>query len=406
MNREIVDKIVNAVLYEGYILYPYRASSKKNQRERFTFGRVYPNEYSDAQNGREPNLMQTECLVRNESHDASLEISIRFLQPLARETGEQVWLEAIEREVKLEPVLLNAAVKHAHEFRFPNARIIDGATVRRNETICGRIELEAQLVDHSVSKIIVRIFNETSVPPDKINDRDEVLMRTFASTHTILHAPGGAFISLLDPEPQYIQLAQSCRNTGAFPVLVGDKQQQERDAMLSSPIILYDYPKVAAESAGDLFDGMEIDEILSLRVKTMTDAEKLEMRNIDEHARRILERTENLSAQHFMQMHGTMRDVRLSNEEFFNPAKKIESAKVHGADLKKGDRVRIRPKKRADIMDMAVDGKIGIIEAVEEDVEHNIHFALVLEDDPGRDLGMHRYIGHRFFYSSDEVEPI
>src|SRR6201986_946673 len=105
MNRELVNKIVNAVLYEGYILYPYRASSKKNQRERFTFGRIYPQEYSVAQNGREPCFMQTECLVRNESHDAALEIAVRFLQPLARETAEQlrhgtdsserrIWLEA------------------------------------------------------------------------------------------------------------------------------------------------------------------------------------------------------------------------------------------------------------------------------------------------------------------------
>ena len=70
MNRELVDKVVHAVLYEGYILYPYRASSKKNQRERFTFGRVYPKQYSAAQNDREPCSMQTECLVRNESHDA------------------------------------------------------------------------------------------------------------------------------------------------------------------------------------------------------------------------------------------------------------------------------------------------------------------------------------------------
>ena len=121
MNRELVDKIVNAVLYEGYILYPYRASSKKNQRERFTFGRIYPQEYSDAQNGREPCLMQTECLVRNESHDAALEITVRFLQPLARKTGEEVWLEAIEREVKLAPVPLNAPIKQVHEFTFPAA---------------------------------------------------------------------------------------------------------------------------------------------------------------------------------------------------------------------------------------------------------------------------------------------
>ena len=130
MNRELVDKIVNAVLYEGYILYPYRASSKKNQRERFTFGRVYPRDYSEAQLGREPCVMQTECLVRNESRDGVLHINVRFLQPMAREVGAfkspianllpneepsfeivpelrvdenvyQTWQEAVERSVEL-----------------------------------------------------------------------------------------------------------------------------------------------------------------------------------------------------------------------------------------------------------------------------------------------------------------
>ena len=72
---------------------------------------------------------------------------------------------------------------------------------------------------------------------------------------------------------------------------------------------------------------------------------------------------------------------------------------MHGIELKKGDRVRIRPKKRADVMDMALNGKIAIIEAVEQDVEEQIHFALILEDDPGKDLGFMRQPGHRFFYS-------
>jgi hypothetical protein len=406
VNRELVDKVVRAVLYEGYILYPYRASSKKNQRERFTFGRVYPRTYSEAQNGREPCSMQTECLVRNESHDASLETDVRFLQPLARETGEQLWLEAIERDVKLTPVSLNAPVSRTREFTFPSARTVDGETVRWNEMICGRIELETQVIDQAVSKITVRIFNETLVPADRIETQEEVIMRTFASSHTILYAASGEFISLLDPDPEYQQAAKECQNIGCWPVLVGDAATNDRDAMLASPIILYDYPKVAAESAGDLFDSTEIDEILSLRVQTMTDAEKMEMRSVDEQARRILERTENLSADHFMKMHGTMRNVSASTEDFFNPAKQIESAQVHGIELKKGDRVRIRPKKRADVMDMALDGKIAIIEAVEQDVEEQIHFALILEDDPGKDLGFMRQPGHRFFYGIDEVEPL
>jgi hypothetical protein len=433
MNRELVDKVVNAVLYEGYILYPYRASSKKNQRERFPFGRVYPNDYSQAQNGAEPSIMQTECLIRNESRDATLEVSVRFLQPAAREIGKlrdpsgfeivselkidnhlyQTWQEAIEREVTLPANSLNEPAKQLRNFEFPKSRVIEligdgrvAVMVRRNELICGRIELETQARDRTVTKITIRIFNETRVPQDKIDCQDEVIMRTFASTHTILHTCGGEFISLLDPDPQHDQLAKSCKNIGTWPVLVGDESKHERDIMLSSPIILYDYPKIAAESAGELFDSTEIDEILTLRVKTMTDEEKIEMRNVDERARKILERAENLSPEHFMQMHGTMRNVRSLSEDFFNPAKRIESAKVRGVDLRKGDRVRIRPKKRADVMDMALDGKIAIIEAVEQDVEDQVHFALILEDDPGKDLGFMRQPGHRFFYGADEVEPI
>jgi hydrogenase maturation protease len=420
MNRELVDKIVNAVLYEGYILYPYRASSKKNQRERFTFGRIYPQEYSDAQNGREPCLMQTECLVSNESHDAALEITVRFLQPLAREVcrpiapvagvtdafaQQKIWLEAIEREVKLSPIPLNEPIARSHAFKFSAAQSMDGAIVRRSEAINGQIGLETHTVDPAMVKISVRIFNETPLPAE-MDNQEAVLMRTFASTHTILHAPGGKFVSLLDPDPDCIELAGACRNIGTWPVLVGDKENHEHDTLLSSPIILYDHPQIAPESAGDLFDNTEIDELLTLRVQALTDIEKVEMQRVDEQARKILERAENLRPEQFLKMHGTLREVRKTNEEFFNPAQRRESAAVNGVTLKAGDRVRIRPKRRSDVMDIALEGKIAIIEAVEEDVDKNVHFAVVLEDDPGKDIGMMRHIGHRFFYGADEVEPL
>jgi hypothetical protein len=406
MNQEIVDQIVRAVLYEGYILYPYRASSKKNQRERFTFGRVYPRNYSDAQKGREPSLLQTECLVCNESRDASLEVTVKFLQPLARETDGQIWLEAIEREVKMPAISLNEPTEKGRDFIFAEAESSEGATTRRSHMVRGRIEVATAIVDPAVTKVCVRVFNETPMAAREIEDQNEVLMRTFASTHTSLHAPGGKFISLLEPDPQYVDLARECRNVGTWPVLVGEKEKGERDTILSSPIILYDYPQIAAESPGDLFDNTEIDEILTLRVQTLSEPEKLEMRAIDEQARKILERSESITPEQFLTMHGAMREVKKSTEEFFNPGKRLESARVCDVYLKKGDRVRIRPRRRADIMDMVLDGKIGIIEAVEEDVENNVHFALVLEDDPGRELGMQRYIGHRFFYSADEVEPV
>ena len=150
MNTALVEKVVNAVLYEGYILYPYRASSKKN-RERFTFGRVYPEDYSVAQHGAEPSVMQTECLIRNESKDALVMISLRFLHPMAREVGMlpepitempaegapdfevvpdfrvgeqlyQTWQEVVERKVELPAFPLREAWQTAHEFEFPSSR--------------------------------------------------------------------------------------------------------------------------------------------------------------------------------------------------------------------------------------------------------------------------------------------
>jgi hypothetical protein len=109
-----------------------------------------------------------------------------------------------------------------------------------------------------------------------------------------------------------------------------------------------------------------------------------------------------------LKMHGVMRATasQQPNEEFFNPSKHIAEVTVAGTTFKVGDRVRIRPKKRADVMDIALNGKVAIIESVMQDVEDQAHFALVLEDDPGRDLGMMRQPGHRFFYGADEVEPV
>jgi hypothetical protein len=443
MNPALLDKIVNAVLYEGYILYPYRASSKKN-RQRFTFGRVYPEEYSVAQDGAEPCMMQTECLVRAQSAEATLHISARFLHPMAREVGVlaesvfeldpkgepkfelvgelpigeklyQTWQEAVERTVEVPPVAVQENGPVSVGFRFPASRTLEpirheeqivAVFLRRQEALLGTIETTTTRIDEHVFKVTVRIKNQTPVPPADLENQDAIIMRTFASTHTVLHVNGGEFISLLEPPPEDAAAAAACKNLHTWPVLVGEAKQGDRDTMLSSPIILYDYPQIAPESAGDLFDGAEIDEILTLRIMTMTDAEKMEMRQVDEQARKILERTELLPDDHLLKMHGSMRGLPTAGEDFFNPTKKLQSATVNGVQLKAGDRVRIRPKKRADIMDMALDGKIAMIEAVEQDVENQVHFALVLDDDPGRDLGLLRQSGHRFFYSAEEVEPI
>ncbi|HEY5953173.1 MAG TPA: hypothetical protein VIT18_02345 [Terrimicrobiaceae bacterium] len=438
MNRALVDAIVSAVLYEGYILYPYRASAKKN-RQRFTFGRVYPEAYSVAQNGAEPSAMQTECLVQGLS--AILEINVRFLHPMAREVGRvappadrdsfesvpelrvddelyQTWHEVVERNVCAESVSVPSLVGKIESvpFRFPGSQTLEnicdstnrpaGAIRRRQESVEGRLEIAAEPVAPDVFKISVKILNQTPLATDSLDEQDAVLMRTFASTHTILRVENGEFLSLIDPPPEYKEAATACKNIGAWPVLVGEEERRDRDAMISSPIILYDYPKIAPESPGDLFDAAEIDEILSLRILTMTDDEKREMRLVDQQARRILERTESLPAQDFLKMHGVLRDLHQPGEDFFNPATRIGSVLVRGVNLQAGSRVRICPRGRADVMDMALAGKIAVIEALECDAEDRIQLALVLEDDPGKDLGMMRQPGHRFFYGIDEVEPV
>lgn len=333
MNLKLVERIVNALLYEGYILYPYRASAVKNQR-RWNFGVIYPQDYSLSQGGAEASSMQTECLLLGDRR-AKLDVKIRFLHLLARtavaelhaaepvEIGATIpasWQEAVEREVDAPGIDLSEIVAEPRRmtFAFPAMReatpLLDsggqavGVIARRQQFIEGTVEVAAERAGDGLFKVAVRILNLTP-PEDACNEsRDEALMRSLISTHTILGVRRGEFVSLLDPPEAFREAAAGCRNIGAWPALVGE--EGERDCLLSSPIILYDYPQVAPESAGDFYDGTEIDELLTLRVMTMTDQEKQEMRLVDERARQILERTETLSPERLMKLHGAVRSLR------------------------------------------------------------------------------------------------
>lgn len=353
MNLDRVEKIANAVLYEGYILYPYRSSSVKNQ-QRWNFGALCPRSYSEAQGGTEACAMQTECLIVGDER-TTFDVKVRFLHLLAREVGRlttplpelpegaetdfqtvaalevggqiyQTWQEAVEREVSLPRINLHDLVAEGrrqaftfssnHEtepLREPDGQVV-GVLVRRQQAIEGSVELAAERVGGGLCKVSVRILNGTALEDAPRKSRDEALMRSLVSTHTILGVGdgGGEFVSLLEPPAEFQEIAASCRNTGTWPVLVGE--EGACDLLLSSPIILYDYPQIAPESAGDLFDGTEIDEILTLRIMTLTDEEKREMRGVDESARRMLERTEQMPAEQLMKLHGAMRAVRPRGE--------------------------------------------------------------------------------------------
>jgi hypothetical protein len=85
---------------------------------------------------------------------------------------------------------------------------------------------------------------------------------------------------------------------------------------------------------------------------------------------------------------------------------RLDCVRIFGVDVHTGDRVRLWPQKNADIMDLALKGQVAIVEAIEQDFDDKIHLAVVLEDDPGRELGMLRQPGHRFFFSPEEIEPL
>lgn len=302
MNLSAVEKIANAVLYEGYILYPYRPSSVKNQ-QRFNFGVLYPRAYCELQSGAEAWEMRTECLVEG-APSTTVEVKVRFLQMAERES----WQEGKERDATIPPATLESLVEQPHrrEFLMMSGEDAEG---RVCETIHGELELRAvHCEDAEAFKVTAQIRNLVDLEAAAGLTRDAVLLRSMISVHSILHVTGGEFISLLDPPERFQSAAAFCRNSGTWPVLAGEEGQ--RDLVLASPIILYDYPQIAPESAGDLCDATEIDEILALRILTMTDAEKLEMRTSDDRARRILERTEALPPEHFQKLHGALRSLK------------------------------------------------------------------------------------------------
>src|SRR5580704_17203488 len=84
----------------------------------------------------------------------------------------------------------------------------------------------------------------------------------------------------------------------------------------------------------------------------------------------------------------------------------VQSIEVRGVHIARGDRVRLRPKAGGDVFDLALDGKIAAIESIEQDYEGNVHVCVVVDDDPGRDIGLMRQPGHRFFFSPNELEPV
>lgn len=302
MNFASVEKIAAAVLYEGYILYPYRPSAIKN-RQRWNFGTLYPRIYAEGQRPPESFSLISECLLVSDLN-TSLDIKINFLQILPQSpVSPQLtdpslnWDEAVERTYS------HADLSLSNLLTAPLSLKIEPAP-----DLAVSLTISAQILPSTTCRLHLELQNISSLSSGAAARRDEALPRALVSAHLLLGLTGGEFISLLEPPDLYAADAMACSNTGVFPVLAGD--EPDRFILLLSPIILYDYPKTSPESAGDFFDGTEMDEMLTLRVLTLTDTEKEEMRNGDPRVRRILERTESLTEENMMKTHGIVRAIR------------------------------------------------------------------------------------------------
>jgi hypothetical protein len=449
---ETAHAVADAVLYEGYVLYPYRASSRKNQA-RFQWGVLTPRAFSDT-DGSERWHMRTECLVAPGISPA-VSVRVRCLHTQRRriervrdgefEAADSLevdgtlhvdWDEAVDEIVDVTPfpLLFDGQSERIETFSFDGGteseeiRAADGSVVgrflRHREPITGLVRVAANRPDAESPylRVAVTVENTTAWIRSGVH-RDDAMPLSLISVHTMLAVDGGKFVSLLDPPDDAGRAALACHSDGSFPVLIGDDE-----VVLSSPIILYDHPEVAPQSPGDLYDSLEIDEILALRVMTLTDGEKSEARGTDPRAAAIIDRCDDMSAETLSALHGQMRPVRGPEtgadgleqfEEFeltggpavpwwdpevdasFDPW--TETVWIGGVEVTKGTAVWLRPSHRADAQDIFLAGLAATVAGVFTDVDGDQHVAVTVDDDPATEEL--QWQGRYLFFHVDEVEP-
>jgi hypothetical protein len=417
--------VADAVLYEGYLLYPYRASSDKN-RARWQFGVLGPPGAVDRGLG-EPDTMTLQTILTGVGPGSSVDVHLRFLQLQHRQVldahGTEVeslqvgdravltWDEAVEQEVVVTADLAAAvpcapvAVAGGEEVeRLPGG----GSVVRRRRPLRAVVAVGTERHGR-FTRLSVTVRNDH---PDRPATPEDATGTSLLGAHLLVVADGCRFVSTVDPPAEARQVADGLRQDRCWPFLAGD--EGDTDLLLGSPIILYDHPQVAAESPGALFDATEIDEILTLRVMTMTDAEKAEARATDPKAAAIIDRCDALSPADLQQLHGVFRDPHgpTGSDEppWWDPGEDAsvdpgtDTVLVGGVRVGSGSRVRLHPSRRADAQDLFLDGRAARVTGVLFDVDGGTHVAVVLEDDPAADL--HEWYGRYSYFAPDEIEPL
>jgi hypothetical protein len=424
--------VADAVLYEGYLLYPYRGTSTKNQ-SRWQFGVLGPPGAADAGVG-EDDTLSAQFLVDGAQ---ALTLVVRFLQLQRRQVQREIqggfepvqelaggaeswmtWDEAIECETSFGPLTFETFDAEALTLPVlaPAGTEVEpvggGRLVRDRCEVSGALTVSSE-PDGALRRVSVRVQNIGATATGK----DDSIARSMIGTHVIAEVVGGQFVSLLEPPPEAGDAASRCRQHRCFPVLAGPPGTQ--DTLLNSPIILYDHPEIAEQSGTALFDCTEIDEILTLRVMTMTDEEKAQARATDPRAARIIDQCDEMTPEAMARLHGVLRDPHADTGlvpeipegvDWWDPLAdnavrpELDAVLVNGVRVARGSRVRLRPRRNADAQDIFVAGKTARVTSVHEDVEGNKHVAVVVDDDPAAEL--HEWYGRYLYFSPDEIEPL
>ncbi|MFD0424936.1 hypothetical protein [Streptomyces parvus] len=453
--------VADAVLFEGYVLYPYRASSAKN-RMRWQFGVLVPPACT-ADNGEHAE-QRTDLLLEPRSGDR-LDAELRFLH-VRRRTVERLepdgsytdvpglelpdrvlvpWDEGHEERIRLHAPLAELTGEQAHTrtvtFDLPpgtehepvldeNGRTL-GRLVRRRGRLSGEIRpyVEQLPGPYRLSRLTVTVRNTVDAPlPAHGGSRDEALPHSMIGAHLLLAVEGGRFLSMTDPPEWARPAVAGLRNENTWPVLAGPADRE--DVVLSSPIILEDHPALADESPGPLYDATEIDEILSLRTAALTDHEKREARGTDARAAEVIDLVDTMPEAVRERLHGAIRGLReVTGEEetggptsgltlpegsghpWWDPQQDPEAAdapstvSIDGEAVGAGSRVVLAPGfRRTDAQDAFLRGCRATVEAVVADLDGEVHLAVVLDDDPGNDI--RRQQGRFLYFKLDEVTPL
>jgi hypothetical protein len=431
---EAVRAIADAVLYEGYVLYPYRASSSKNQT-RWQFGVLMPPSYVDTDSS-ERGAAQTE-IVFEAPAGTSLRVSLRFLHVQHRTGGGAPdWDEAIDRQLEFTvPVDQLRSELVEHPFRIEGSVEESDAVRREVRPVEGAVIVRAVELPgpYGALRLHCVVENRTHSATE---GRDDALRTALVAAHTLFAIDRGGFVSMTDPPEWARPEVSACENVGTWPVLAGSDR-----VVLSSPIILGDHPEIAPESPGELYDGTEIDEILTLRTMTLTDEEKAEARATDPRAAALIDRVDGLPPEQLDRLHGALRYLRKVTGDdagdrvedepetivtpggdpmsIMNPSTPwwdpgadasvspdTDSIMVNGVRVARGSRVRLRPgARRTDAQDLFLRGKTATVEAVLFDVDGEQHVGVTPDEDPEL-AEIQRWHGRFLYFAPDEIEPL